>query len=45
MPQSRQLVPLIRYSSPVLWIGAIAASLLLWSFLTWGIWQVSVGLF
>jgi hypothetical protein len=45
MPQSRKLVPSIRYSSPVSWIGAIGTSFLLWSFLVWCIWQVSVDLF
>jgi hypothetical protein len=43
LPQSKQLVPFIRYSFP--WIGVIATGLLLWSFLAWCIWQVSVGLF
>jgi hypothetical protein len=45
MPQSKQLVPLIRYTPPVWWIGAIATGSLLWSFSIWCIWQVSVGLF
>lgn len=45
MPQSKKLVLPDRYSSPVSWIGAIAASFLLWSILVWCIGQVSVGLF
>jgi hypothetical protein len=44
MPQL-QLVPFIRNSSAVSWIGAIAIGFLLWSFLVWRILQVSVGLF
>jgi hypothetical protein len=31
MPQSTKLVPSIRDSSPVSWIGAIGTSFLLWS--------------
>jgi hypothetical protein len=37
VPQSRQSVPLIRYSSPVPWIGAIAISLVLWSLVIWAV--------
>jgi len=45
MPQSKQPLPFIRYSPTVPWIGAIAASFLLWLFLVWCILQVSVDLF
>jgi hypothetical protein len=47
MLQSKKLklVPSIRQSSPVSWIGTIATSLLLWSILIWCIRQVSVDLF
>jgi hypothetical protein len=45
MPQSKKLVTSSRYSFPVSWTGAIAIGFLLWSFLVWAIWQVSVGLF
>ncbi len=41
MPQSTQrstqFVPIIRYSSPVPWIRAIAISLVLWSLIIWGV--------
>ena len=41
MPQSTQqstrLAPLIRHSSPVPWIRAIAISLVLWSLIIWGV--------
>jgi hypothetical protein len=52
MPQSRKLVSSAEklvssaeYLSPVSWIGAIVISLLLWSFLIWCIWRLSIGLF
>jgi len=45
MPQSKQLLPSVRYSPTVPWIGAIATSFLLWLFLVWCILQVSVDLF
>jgi hypothetical protein len=34
-PPATQLVPLIRYSSPIPWLGAIATSLVLWSLIIW----------
>jgi hypothetical protein len=34
--QTTQVVPLIRHSSPVPWIRAIAISLVLWSLIIWG---------
>ena len=41
MPQSTQqstrLAPIIRHSSPVPWIRAIAISLVLWSLIIWGV--------
>jgi hypothetical protein len=35
--QSAQLVPIIRHSSPVPWIRAVAISLVLWSVIIWGV--------
>jgi len=35
--QSARLVQIIRYSSPVPWIRAIAISLVLWSLIIWGV--------
>ena len=41
MPQSTQqstrLAPIIRHSSPVPWVRAIAISLVLWSLIIWGV--------
>jgi hypothetical protein len=37
MPQSTQLVPIIRHSSPVPWIRAIGISFVLWSLIIWGV--------
>jgi hypothetical protein len=41
MPQSTQqstrLAAIIRHSSPVPWIRAIAISLVLWSLIIWGV--------
>jgi hypothetical protein len=45
MPQSKQPVPVIEFSSPVSLFGAVVVSVLLWLLLAWCIWQVSVDLF
>jgi hypothetical protein len=45
MPRSMQVRPLIQITSPMSWIGAVVASIVLWWFLIWSVWQVSVDLF